>query len=280
MLWSDERINTELDRIGDNRLDFTRGAAWATEMVMKTIRDEYEAKIAELERENFMRDSDAALLACLYAAGVEQWDGFDDACARNFRGEGKASATAKRIADLDESRANWRQLAGEWHVKQREAIARIVELEEECSRLRFGEAVEKAKAQQLKYGLEYQVECVQALQTKESEYLARITELDKHIVYLESMVNHYRSIEPHVKARIVELETKAAHLATIEAELVNQKAAYATVAHNLLNYRKIKLADNLRIIMLEAQLAAALAGNATAFDGYTESDTMAQLLNC
>ena len=81
-------------------------------------------------------------------------------------------------------------------------------------------------------------------------------------------------------ARIAELETKATHLATIEAELANQKAAYATVAHNLLNSRKVKLADNLRIITLEAQLAAALAGNATMSDGYTETDTPAQLLNC
>lgn len=75
------------------------------------------------------------------------------------------------------------------------AEARITELEEECSRLRFREAVEKARAQQLKYGLEYQVECVQTLQTKESEYLVRIAALEQEIEDYVSRLAKYEAAE-------------------------------------------------------------------------------------
>jgi hypothetical protein len=41
---------------------------------------------------------------------------------------------------------------------------------------------------QLRYGLEHQIECVNALQTKETEYLARIAELEGEVRQLKEMI--------------------------------------------------------------------------------------------
>lgn len=80
-----------------------------------------------------------------------------------------------------------------------------------------------------------------------------VTNLELEKLSVENAAQHIHQAK---EERIAELETKAAHIATIEAELASQKAAYATVARNLLNYRKVKLADNLRIITLEREVEA------------------------
>ena len=52
MLWTDERINSGLDDIGGERIDFTRGTSVLVEQLMIAMRNEYEEKILELEHAN------------------------------------------------------------------------------------------------------------------------------------------------------------------------------------------------------------------------------------